>query len=170
MSTHDEHSSFIKTPQQLIVVVLLSFLVPIIGILLVVSLVLNQPSADPAAMTPQAVAARIQPVGRVEFGAAGAAAGAGPRGGEEVFKATCAACHETGVAGAPKIGDKAAWASRVKEPFATLLKDSINGVRAMPPRGGNPNLSDLEMARAIVYMANRSGGKFKEPTAPAAKK
>ncbi len=82
MSKHDEHSSFIKTPQQLIVVVLLSFLVPIIGILLLVSLVLNKPSADPAALAPQAVAERIQPVGRVEFGAAGAAAAAGLRTGE----------------------------------------------------------------------------------------
>jgi len=74
MSTHDEHSSFIKTPQQLIVVVLLAFLVPIIGIVLLVQLVLNRPSADPAALEPQAVARRIQPVGRVEFGAAGPAA------------------------------------------------------------------------------------------------
>ena len=68
--TQEDHSSFIRTPQQLIVVVLLAFLVPIIGILLLVSLVLNRPSADPAALTPEAVTARIQPVGRVEFGAA----------------------------------------------------------------------------------------------------
>ena len=59
MSEHDEHSTFIKTPQQLIVVVLLSFLVPIIGIVLLVNLVLNRPSADPAALAPEAVAARL---------------------------------------------------------------------------------------------------------------
>ena len=166
MDKHDEHSSFIKTPQQLIVVVALAFLVPIIGILLLVSLVLNRPSADPAALKAEAVAERLQPVGRVEFAAAGPAGAAQPRSGQEIFKATCAACHETGAAGAPKIGDKAAWAKRVKEPFATLLKDSINGIRAMPARGGNAELSDEDMARAIVYMANQSGGNYKLPAAP----
>jgi hypothetical protein len=72
MSEHEEHSSFIKTPQQLIVVVLLSFLVPIIGIVLLVNLVLSKPSVDSSALAPEAVAKRLQPVGRVEFGAAGA--------------------------------------------------------------------------------------------------
>jgi cytochrome c5 len=169
MSTHDEHSSFIKTPQQLIVVVLLSFLVPIIGILLLVSLVLNRPSADPAAMTPQAVAERIQPVGRVEFGAAGAAAGA-PRAGEEIVKAVCGACHVAGVANAPKIGDNAAWGKLAAEGLAALMKVATTGKGAMPPRGGAADLTDLELARAIVFMANQSGAKLKEPAAPAAKK
>src|SRR5207244_10556291 len=108
VSTHDAHSSFIKTPQQLIVVVLLSFLVPIIGIILLVQLVTSEPTADPAALTPAAVAARIQPVGRVEFGAGGGAAGA--RSGEEIVKSVCAACHQTGLANAPKIGDRNACA------------------------------------------------------------
>jgi cytochrome c5 len=170
MSAPEEHSSFIKTPQQLIVVVLLAFLVPIIGIVLVVNLVLSRPSADPAALAPEAVAERIQPVGRVEFGAAAGGAAAGPKSGEEVYNAVCAACHSTGVAGAPKTGDTAAWAKLVQAPFETLLKGAINGIRAMPPRGGNPDLTDLEMARAVAYMANRSGGKYKEPAAPAAAK
>jgi cytochrome c5 len=170
MSTHDEHSSFIKTPQQLIVVVVLAFVVPIIGIVLIINLVLSKPSADPGALAPEAVAERLQPVGRVEFGAAAPTAATGPRSGEDVYNAVCTTCHQTGVAGAPKVGDNAAWAKPVKTPFAQLLKNSINGIRAMPPRGGNPDLSDLEMARAIVYMANRSGGTFKEPAAPAAKK
>jgi cytochrome c5 len=170
MSAPEEHSSFIKTPQQLIVVVLLAFLVPIIGIVLIVNLVLLRPSADPAAVTPEAVAERIQPVGRVEFGAAGGGAAAGPKSGEEVYNSVCAVCHSTGVAGAPKVGDNAAWAKLIKAGFDTLLKDAINGIRAMPPRGGNPSLTDLEMARAVVYMANRSGGKYKEPAAPAAGK
>jgi cytochrome c5 len=170
MSAPEEHSSFIKTPQQLIVVVLLAFLVPIIGIVLIVTLVLSRPGADPAALAPEAVAERIQPVGRVEFAGAAATAAAGPKSGEEVYNAVCAACHGAGVAGAPKVGDTAAWAKLVKEPFDTLVKDAINGIRAMPPRGGNPSLSDLEMARAVAYMANRSGGKYKEPAAPAAGK
>lgn len=169
MSTHDEHSSFIKTPQQLIVVVLLAFLVPIIGILLLVSLVLNRPSADPAALAPEAVTARIQPVGRVEFGAASGAA-AGPRSGEEIVKSACLACHQAGVANAPKIGDNAAWAPRLKTGLNGMLAVAVKGKGAMPPRGGVADLSDYEVARAVVYMANQSGGNLKEPAAPAAKK
>ena len=62
MAEHDEHSSFIKTPQQLIVILVLSFVVPIVGILLTVQLVLNRPHADPGALAPEAVAARLKPV------------------------------------------------------------------------------------------------------------
>ena len=167
--TQEDHSSFIRTPQQLIVVVLLAFLVPIIGILLLVSLVLNRPSADPAALTPEAVTARIQPVGRVEFGAASGAA-AGPRSGEEIVKSACLACHQAGVANAPKIGDKAAWAPRLKTGLNGMLAVAVKGKGAMPPRGGVADLTDYELARAIVYMANQSGGSLKEPAAPAAKK
>jgi cytochrome c5 len=167
MSEHDEHSSFIKTPQQLIVVVLLAFLVPIIGILLLVSLVLNRSSADPAALAPEAVAKRLQPVGRLEFGAPGAAA-SGPRTGEQIVKSACAACHLTGVANAPKIGDKAAWAPHLKMGLNSMLADAIKGKGAMPPRGGVADLSDFELARAIVSMANQSGGSLKEPAAPPA--
>jgi len=66
MAEHDEHSSFIKTPQQLITIVLLAFVVPIIGIVMLVQLVVNRPHADPKALGSEAVAARIQPVGKVE--------------------------------------------------------------------------------------------------------
>jgi len=162
MSEHDTHSSFIKTPQQLIVVVLLAFVVPVIGIVMLVKLVTDRPHADPGALKPEAVAARIQPLGRVEFGAAPAAAGV-PRGGEEIVKSVCAACHQTGAAGAHKIGDGAAWAKLVSQPLNALLQNAIKGKGAMPPRGGMPDLSDLELARAIVFMANQSGGKYKEP-------
>lgn len=166
--SEQEHSSFIKTPQQLIVVVLLAFLVPVFGIVMIVQLVANRPKADPAAMTPEAIAARIQPVGRVEFGEAGRTA-AGPRTGEEIVKAVCAACHATGAAGAPRIGDKAAWAAPIKRGLDRMLAIAIKGERAMPPRGGAADLSDLELARAIVYMANQSGGSLKEPAETAAK-
>jgi cytochrome c5 len=165
MSEHDEHSTFIKTPQQLIVVVLLSFLVPIIGIVLLVNLVLNKPSADPAALAPEAVAARLQPIGRVEFGAASGTA-AGPRSGEDIVKSACLACHQAGVANAPKVGDKAAWAPRIKTGLNGMLAVAAKGKGAMPPRGGVADLSDLELARAIVVMANQSGGSLKEPAAP----
>ena len=170
MAEHAEHSSFIKTPQQLIVVVLLAFLVPIFGVVMLVQLVVSRPHADPSALKPEAVAARIQPVGTVEIGAAGAAGGA-PRTGEEVVKTVCLACHQAGVAGAPKIGDKAAWAPRIKEGLNKLLADAIKGITVkgamvMPPRGGGADLSDFEVARAIVYMANQSGGSMKEPAEP----
>ena len=169
MSEHDEHSSFIKTPQQLIVVLLLSFLVPIIGIVLLVQLVLGKPTADPAALTPESVAARIQPAGRIEFGSATPVGPRVQKGGEEVYKAVCMTCHQAGVANAPKFGDKAAWKRLISEGQARLVRESISGIRAMPPRGGNPDLSDLEVERAVVYMVNNAGGKFKDPAAaPAA--
>jgi cytochrome c5 len=162
---HDEHSSFIKTPQQLIVVVLLSFVIPIVGIILVVQLVISKPSADPNALTPESVAARLQPVGHVEFAAAGGAAG-GARSGEQVVKEVCATCHQAGVAGAPKIGDAAAWGPRIKQGLNALLASAMKGKGAMPPKGGNASLSDDEVARAVVFLANSGGAKFKEPAAP----
>lgn len=163
---HEEHESFIKTPQQLLVVLFLSFAVPIAGILLLVSLVLHEHGVDPIALEPKAVSARLQPVGSVEVIDVNA-----PKvlkSGEEVVKTVCAACHMTGAANAPKIGDKAAWGPHIKMGFESLLKTAINGKGAMPPRGGVPDLSDTEVGRAIVFMTNQSGASFKEPAAPAA--
>ena len=165
MAEHDEHSSFIKTPQQLIVVVLLAFVVPIVGIVLTVQLVLNRPKADPAALKPEAVSARLQPVGKIEFGAAGSGAA---KSGEEIVKEVCAACHQAGVANAPKLGDKAAWAPRLKLGLDGMLQSVIKGKGAMAPRAGT-SLTDQELASATVYMANQAGGNLKEPAAPAAK-
>ena len=131
MAEHDEHSSFIKTPQQLITIVVLAFVVPIFGIVLLVQFVVDRPRADPSALAPEAVAARIQPVGKVEFGAAGAAAA---KSSEDIVKEVCAACHVPGVANAPKLGDKAAWAPRLKLGLDGLLQSVIKGKGAMPPR------------------------------------
>ena len=163
VDTHDQHSSFIRTPQQLIVVILLSFLVPIVGIIMVVNLVLSRHSAEPNAMTPESVAARIQPVGRVEFGAGGAAPGT--RSGEEIVKAVCATCHQAGVANAPKLGDPKAWAEHIKHGLKDMVATAIKGKGAMPPRGGDASLTDEEITRAVVFMANQAGGKFKAPAA-----
>jgi cytochrome c5 len=160
-SEHDQHSSFIKTPQQLIVVILLSFLVPIIGIILLVQLVVGTPSADPGALEPEKVAARVQPVGKVEIGAPAAAPGA--RSGEEIVKSVCAACHQAGVANAPKIGDSARWGQLAKEGMPSLLATATKGKGAMPPKGGAADLTDTELARAIAYMANQSGQNLKPP-------
>ena len=163
-STHIEHTSFIKTPQQLIVVLLLAFLVPIIGILLLVFLVLGSHGPDAAALEPGVVAARIQPVGTVEVIDVNAPKVV--KSGEDVVKAVCGACHTTGAANAPKIGDKGGWAPRLAQGLDGLTKSAIKGKGAMPPRGGVPDLSDYEIARAIVFMANQSGASFKEPAAP----
>ncbi len=164
MSEHDEHSSFIKTPQQLITVVLLAFVVPIVGIVMLVQLVANGPHANPAALSSEAVAARIQPIGKVEFGAAAGTGAA--KSGEEIVKEVCAACHQTGVANAPKIGDKAAWAPRLKLGLNGLLQSVIKGKNAMAPRAGT-SLTDQELASAVISMANQSGASLKEPAAPA---
>jgi cytochrome c5 len=165
-AAHEEHSSFIKTPQQLLVVLVLSFVIPIFGILMLVYLVLGETPPNPAALEPAAVAARIQPVGKVEVVDANA-----PKvfkTGEELNKAVCGACHTTGAAGAPKTGDKAGWAARLGLGLDGLTKSAIKGKNAMPPRGGVADLSDYEIARAVVFMANQSGANFKEPAEPKA--
>jgi cytochrome c5 len=164
-NTHDQHESFIKTPQQLVVVILLAFLVPIIGIILVVQLVLSRPAADPQALTPEAVAARVQPVGRLELGAPAAAPGS--RNAADVVKSTCAACHQTGAANAPKLGDAAAWAPRIKTGVNALVQSVIKGKGAMPPKAGDASLTESEIHNAVVLMANQAGAKFKEKPAAA---
>jgi cytochrome c5 len=86
----------------------------------------------------------------------------GARRGGEIYRQTCATCHDAGVGGAPKLGDRKAWAPRIKEGKRTMVRMAIKGIRAMPPRGGNPSLSDEEMERAVIYLLNKSGGKFEE--------
>ena len=159
MAEHDEQSSFIKTPRQLITIVVLAFLVPIFGIVMLGHLVVDRPHADPAALSPEAISARIQPVGKVEFGSAGAA---GVKSGEEIVKEICAVCHQAGVANAPKLGDKAAWAPRLKLGLDGLLQSVIKGKGAMAPRAGS-SFTDAELASAVVTMANQAGGSLKVP-------
>jgi len=112
----------------------------------------------------EAANSRIAPVARVEIAAAAAGAAAGNRSGEQIYKAACAACHDSGVANAPKLGDKAAWAPRIALGLDGLLKSAIAGKNAMPPKGGS-DANETELARTIVYMANKSGASFKEPAA-----
>ncbi len=118
-----------------------------------------------ASMTPEAIADRLSPIGTVALGAA--AAGQGPRTGEAVYKSICAACHDAGAAGAPKTGDVGAWAPRLAQGFDTLVKHATDGFNTMPARGGNPSLTPIEVARAVAYLGNQAGAKFKEPEAPA---
>lgn len=109
----------------------------------------------------EAVNQRILPVAQVTIAAASGGAGV-ERTGEQLYQATCVACHGTGAAGAPKLGDNAAWAPRLKLGLSGLLKSAIMGKNAMPPKGGS-DATETELAHAIVYMANKSGGSLKEP-------
>src|SRR5690606_15182253 len=164
---NEEHASPIKTPKQLIVTVVLAFVLPILIIILLVNVVTSgtKVGAGSDTLTEEAVNRRIAPVAGFEFVDANA-----PKvfkTGEQVFQAVCTACHTAGVAGAPKFGDKAAWAPFIEAGYDTMLNVALHGKGAMPAKGGNPALSDYEVARAVVYMANESGGSFEEPAAPA---
>ena len=90
--------------------------------------------------------------------------GKAPMNGEQVYKAVCVTCHGHGVAGAPKAGNRQAWSPLIAEGYEDLVGSALTGVRMMPPKGGAPELYDIEVARAVVYMVGLSGGKFPEPT------
>ncbi len=169
---HDSgHEIQFDTPKQVITLLALTALVPIVIVVLVLQFISNMRSVDKdsPAMAPEAVAKRLKPVGNVAFDNAGDAA-QGPKSGEDIYKSVCSACHASGAAGAPKLGDKGKWAPLLKEGQKMLVATAIKGEGAMPPRGGGAGLSDLEIERAVVYMANSAGGKFKEPAAPAPEK
>lgn len=162
-----QHESLIKTPQQLIWTVIASFVVPIAVIVLLVNYVAagDNTGAGTQALSEEAVAHRIQPVGMVMLkDASGTAA---LRTGEQVYTAQCAACHAAGLANAPKFGDETAWGPRIKTGFDTLVHSALKGKGAMAAQGGG-EFSDYEISRAVVFMANKGGAKFDEPKAPAA--
>ena len=98
----------------------------------------------------------ILPVARVEMRQAGPAADGKPRSAEAIYNTICKACHDAGVAGAPKTGDKAAWAPRIATGQAPLLKSAINGKNAMPPRAGDPTLSDDELKAAVEFLVGKA--------------
>ena len=95
---------------------------------------------------------RIQPVAKFELAKAAPAAAAGPKDGATVYNSVCGACHGTGVAGAPKAGDKAAWAPRIAQGNDALYKSVIGGKGAMPPQGGAADLSDDEIKGAVNHL------------------
>lgn len=162
---HDEaHTGPIKNPKQLLVAVAFSFILPVFIIIGLVYFVTsgNKPAAGSVDME-RSIAERIQKVGSVEIRDANRV----QKTGEEVFKGTCSACHATGAAGSPKFGDAAAWGPRIKTGFESLLHSAMGGKGAMGAQGGG-DLSDLEVARGVVYMANAGGAKFPEPKAPEA--
>ena len=166
---HDDapHEGPIRTPKQLVAAVVASFVVPIVIIILLVNFVDfgAKPSAGSDGLGAEAVAKRLQRVGSIEIRDE-----ANPgllRAGEQVYQAQCGACHAAGAAGAPKLGEVGAWAVRVKTGYDALLGSALKGKGAMAAQGGG-DFSDVEIGRAVVYMANQGGAKFAEPQAPAA--
>jgi len=176
-STQEEaHTGPIKTPKQLLLAVLFAFVVPVIVIIGLVAYVVadNKPAGSTQAevhalggRTSQDIdkgtAERIRKVGMVEIRDANRPL----KSGEEVFNAQCTACHTPGAAGAPKVGDAAAWAARIQTGFDALVQSAVKGKGAMPPQSGG-DFNDVEIARAVAFIANSAGAKFAEPKAPVA--
>ncbi len=162
---HEEaHTGPIKNPKQLLSAVFFSFVVPVFAIIGLVMYVTsgNKPAAG-AVNQEKAIAERIQKVGLVEIRDANRPL----KGGEDVYKAQCAACHASGAAGAPKFADAGAWSARIKTGLDSLVTSALKGKGAMAAQSGG-EFNDTEIARAVVYMANAGGAKFQEPAAPAA--
>jgi cytochrome c5 len=182
----EEHSSFIRTPKQLLIVVFLAFTVPVAILIMLAILATSGGLFDTShpGMSDEAIAQRIKPVGQVQLAEGGAApeqqaapasattpatapapapapAAAAPAdktavasSGKAVYDKTCMACHATGLAGAPKAGDKAAWEPRLKQGIEALYASSIKGKGAMPPKGGAVQLSDAEIKAAVDHMVS----------------
>ena len=171
-NTHEEsHTGPIKTPKQLLATVFFAFVVPVAIIMGLVAYVSSEfkPAGSTAAesftlggVTAQDIERgttdRIRKVGTVEIRDANRPL----KSGEDVFKAQCTTCHTAGVAGAPKFGDATAWAARIKTGFEALVASAVKGKGAMPPQAGG-EYNDVEVARAVAYMANSAGAKFAEP-------
>jgi cytochrome c5 len=179
-----EQHPLVETPAQLLTLVFLSFTVPVVILIMLAMLVSGTDyDAQHPAMTEEAIAKRIKPVGHVVIGegpsiaeappaaaAAGApaptvaittvpppapaakAAAAGPGDGKAIYEKVCMLCHAAGVAGAPKLGDKAAWSPRLAQGLDALHQSVIKGKGAMPPKGGAPQLSEADLRAAVEYM------------------
>lgn len=157
------------TPQEVLVSVVLGLAAPLIAIVLILFLVNSiqggQVDEDTPEIAEKAVLKNIAPAAKLAARDPNAPVVA--RSGEEVFNETCTSCHSSGALGAPKVNNKADWAPRIAQGFDQLTANAINGIRKMPPRGGDPDVTDLEMARVVAYMANTAGANFKaaEPAA-----
>lgn len=167
----DPHAKMTKaTPQEVLVSVVLGLVAPLIAIVLILSLINSiqgeQVDEDNPEVAEKAILKNIAPVAKLA--AVDPNAPKVERSGEEVFNAVCASCHTPGALGAPKLNSRGDWAPRLGQGFDKLVANAINGVRAMPARGGDPDLSDIEIARTVAYMANSAGAKFKAPEPAAA--
>ena len=157
---HEEaHTGPIKNSKQLLITVALAFVLPVILIIGLVNFVGSAPKTGTGVgMQELAQAQRIQKVGSIEIRDANRPL----RGGEEVYKGQCAACHATGVSGAPKWGEAGDWGPRLTQGFDTLVQSALKGKGAMAPQGGG-EFNDVEIARAVAVMANSGGANFPEP-------
>ncbi|TCJ14927.1 cytochrome c5 family protein [Parasulfuritortus cantonensis] len=170
----DHHEMTPTTVKDFLLALLGGLAAPLLAISMIVGLVVSiqarQTDSNPADVSDQEVRERIQPIGN--------SVAIDPNKphidmtGEQVYTEVCSACHGSGALGSPKFKDTAAWGKRITQGYDTLLLHAFNGIRKMPPRGGEPDLTDLEVARAMVYMANAGGAKFEavlqkevEPTA-----
>ncbi|MDH6591603.1 cytochrome c5 [Variovorax sp. TBS-050B] len=176
-ATEEAHTGPIKNPKQLLLAVFFSFLAPILIIVGLVAYVVsgNKPAGtaegDNMALygvsqeaRDREVAERLKKVGAIEIRDANRPLATG----EAVFKAQCVACHGSpGIPGAPHLNDAAAWGPRIGQGYQTLLDHALHGKGAMPPQGGG-DFEDLEIGRAVVYLANAGGAKFPVPERPAA--
>ena len=166
-SDPDSHEGLIRTPQQLVAVLIASFTLPVIVIIMLINFVAwdSKPGAGSDGLGAEAVARRIQPVGVSDY--KDVTDVKSMKTGEQVFQAQCTACHTSGAVGAPKIGDEAAWAPRVKTGLDALMNSALKGKGSMPPQGGG-DFTDFEISRGVVFMANKGGAKFDEPKLPEA--
>ena len=165
----EEHGNLIKSPKQLILMVLAAFFIPLVVILLLLTYANSH--NKPSGSDDREIADRlIKPIANLDF--KDASAPKVLKTGEEVYKNVCGSCHATGAAGAPVMGKNDAWGSRISKGYPTLLSHALKGYNAMPARGGSSpdDISDFEIGRAIVYIANNSGGKLPEPTEASADK
>ena len=154
------------------VIILLLFLFTVCMIFL--ARVIGSAAFEDMQNSNSAILERIQPMGKVRMGdpnkiaaasapeaqqavAAQPAASAPAKAGDAVYSGACVACHAAGVAGAPKLDDKAAWEPRLAQGIDGLVNSVLNGKNAMPPKGGNPSLSEQEIRNAIEYMLKQAG-------------
>jgi cytochrome c5 len=157
----EPHDSPIKTPRQLITVVVLAFLVPIFGIVLIAQLVTGGLKVDPssAAMSAEAIAKRLKPVGEVSISVAPDAGGSVADKGKALYDQVCMACHAAGLAGAPKTGDKSAWGPRIATGKSALYNSALKGKTSktgiMPAKGGAVSAPDADVKAAVDYLVSQ---------------
>jgi cytochrome c5 len=158
---NETHAGSNVTLMQKIVIVLGGILAPIF----VMYMVTKSPDAPKSAVAKPAdradVLSNIKPLAVVALAADGGAKV--QKSAEDIVNQACAACHASGMMESPKLGDNGAWTARIAQGYETLTKHAIEGIRMMPARGGNPDLTDNEIARAVAYMANGAGANFTAP-------
>jgi len=164
MHEPDKHAASIPHWKGPVIFTALALIATIAVLILLTQMVTDAPRAGTD--DESAVLSRIKPVGDVQLALA-----SGPKGqltGEQVYNEVCKTCHEAGLAGAPKVGDKVAWGKVIAQGLTPTVDHALKGIRGMPPKGGNPDFENIEVERAVVFMANKAGANWKEPPAPAA--